>query len=302
MAPKKTAASEEVISSSESPTKDEIVSGKVKSDSSEAPAVARKTPLHPPTMMMVKEALKELDSRKGVSSQAIRSYITEKYPPLDLVKLKYMIRKALNKGIESGVLVRPPNSTANGAQGRFRLAVRGKVKEPKPKATENTDPNVKAAKAGAKKTKEKEAVAEKKTTAKKQKEKTSEASVIYVLTIGIVQVVLDAKPKKGPGGSKVAPAKKPKAKRPAEGAAEDHPKPKALKAAKKGEGAAKKGEGAAKKGEGAAKKGEGAAKKGEGAAKKGEGAAKKGEGGNEGDTVAPAARTTGKRGKKAAAE
>ncbi|KAK6321045.1 hypothetical protein J4Q44_G00080210 [Coregonus suidteri] len=285
MAPKKTAASEEVISSSESPTKDEIVSGKVKSDSSEAPAVARKTPLHPPTMMMVKEALKELDSRKGVSSQAIRSYITEKYPPLDLVKLKYMIRKALNKGIESGVLVRPPNSTANGAQGRFRLAVRGKVKEPKPKATENTDPNVKAAKAGAKKTKEKEAVAEKKTTAKKQKEKTSE----------------DAKPKKGPGGSKVAPAKKPKAKRPAEGAAEDHPKPKALKAAKKGEGAAKKGEGAAKKGEGAAKKGEGAAKKGEGAAR-GEGAAKKGEGGNEGDTVAPAARTTGKRGKKAAAE
>ncbi|XP_041748763.2 protein B4 [Coregonus clupeaformis] len=313
MAPKKTAASEEVISSSESPTKDEIVSGKVKSDSSEAPVVARKTPLHPPTMMMVKEALKELDSRKGVSSQAIRSYITEKYPPLDLVKLKYMIRKALNKGIESGVLVRPPNSTANGAQGRFRLAVRGKVKEPKPKATENTDPNVKAAKAGAKKTKEKEAVAEK-TTAKKQKEKTSE----------------DAKPKKGPGGSKVAPAKKPKAKRPAEGAAEDHPKPKALKAAKKGEGAAKKGEGAAKKGEGAAKKGEGAAKKGEGAAKKGEGAAKKGEGaakkgegaakkgegaakkgegaakkgegGNEGDTVAPAARTTGKRGKKAAAE
>eukprot|EP00063_Salmo_salar_P048148 XP_014022983.1 PREDICTED: protein B4 [Salmo salar] len=291
MAPKKTVASEEGIASSDSPNKDEKVSGKAKSESSKAPDVAQKTPLHPPTMMMVKEALKELDSRKGVSSQAIRSYIREKYPSLDQVRLKYMMRKALNKGIESGVLVRPPNSTASGAQGRFRLAGRGNVKEPKPKATENTNPNVaKASKAGAKKTKEKEAVSETRTTAKKQK--TSE----------------DAKPKKAPGGSKVAPTKKPKAKRPAveggaEVAAEDQPKAlKTTKAAKKGEGAAKKGEGAAKKGEGAAKKGEGAAKKGEGAAKKGEGAAKKGEGAAKKGEGAPAARTTGKRGKKGAAE
>ncbi|XP_055726103.1 protein B4-like [Salvelinus fontinalis] len=288
MAPKKTVASEEGIASSESPNKYEKVSGKAKSESSKAPDVARKTPLHPPTMIMVKEALQELDSRKGVSSQAIRNYITDKYPSLDQVRLKYMMRKTLNKGIESGVLVRPPNYTASGAQGRFRLAVRGKVKEPKPKATENTDPNVvKASKAGARKTKEKEAVSEKRTTAKKQ-EKTSE----------------DAQPKKAPGGSKVAPTKKPKATRPAvEGGAEDQPKAlKTTKAAKKGEGAAKKGEGAAKKGEGAAKKGEGAAKKGEGAAKKGEGAAKKGEGAAKKGEGAPAARTTGKRGKKGAAE
>ncbi|XP_029519451.2 protein B4 [Oncorhynchus nerka] len=287
MAPKKTVTSEEGIASSESPNKDEKVSGKAKSESSKTPDVARKTHLHPPTMIMVKEALKELDSRKGVSSQAIRSYITEKYPSLDQVRLKYMMRKALNKGIESGVLARPPNSTASGAQGRFRLAVRGKLKEPKLKATENTDPNVaKASKAGAKKTKEKEAVSERRTTAKK--EKTSE----------------DAKPKKAPGGSKVAPTKKPKATRPAvEGGAEDQPKVlKTTKAAKKGEGAAKKGEGAAKKGEGAAKKGEGAAKKGEGAAKKGEGAAKKGEGAAKKGEGAPAARTTGKRGKNGATE
>ncbi|XP_035616405.2 ribosome-binding protein 1 isoform X1 [Oncorhynchus keta] len=307
MAPKKTVASEEGIASSKSSNKDEKVSEKAKSESSKAPDVARKTHLHPPTMIMVKEALKELDSRKGVSSQAIRSYITEKYPSLDQVRLKYMMRKALNKGIESGVLARPPNSTASGAQGRFRLAVRGKLKEPKLKATENTDPNVaKASKAGAKKTKEKEAVSER-TTAKK--EKTSE----------------DAKPKKAPGGSKVAPTKKPKATRPAvEGGTGDQPKAlKTTKAAKKGEGAAKKGEGAAKKGEGAAKKGEGAAKKGEGAAKKGEGAAKKGEGAakkgegaakkgegaaKKGEGAAkkgegaPAARTTGKRGKNGAAE
>uniref|UniRef100_A0A8C7C775 H15 domain-containing protein n=1 Tax=Oncorhynchus kisutch TaxID=8019 RepID=A0A8C7C775_ONCKI len=113
-----------------------------KSKSSKAPAVARKTPLHPPTMVLVNEALKELDSRI-VSSQAIRGDITEKYPSVDLMRLKYMTRKILKIGIESWVL----------------LAVRCRVKEPK--ATENTDPNVekapKAAKVGAKKTKDKEA-------------------------------------------------------------------------------------------------------------------------------------------------
>ncbi|XP_071201136.1 protein B4-like [Salvelinus alpinus] len=101
-------------------------------------------------MVMVNEALKELDSRKGVSSQAIRGYITEKYPSVDLVRLKYMIHKTLKKGFEGGVLV-----------------------------TENTDPNVEkapnSAKVGAKKTKDQEAEAEKKkATAKKQKEKPSE--------------------------------------------------------------------------------------------------------------------------------
>lgn len=71
---------------------------------------------------MLKEALKQLDTRKGVSSQAIRSYITEKYPSVDTVRLKYMMRKALAKGLESGMLVRPANSTATGAQGRFRVS------------------------------------------------------------------------------------------------------------------------------------------------------------------------------------
>ncbi|KAG7261920.1 hypothetical protein CRUP_026449 [Coryphaenoides rupestris] len=40
-------------------------------------------------MVMVKEAVKELDSRKGVSSQAIRNSIKLKYPTIDLVRLKY---------------------------------------------------------------------------------------------------------------------------------------------------------------------------------------------------------------------
>ncbi|KAJ8360980.1 hypothetical protein SKAU_G00175050 [Synaphobranchus kaupii] len=41
-------------------------------------AVMRKVSTHPSTMEMVKEALKELDTRKGSSAQAIRGYILEK--------------------------------------------------------------------------------------------------------------------------------------------------------------------------------------------------------------------------------
>uniref|UniRef100_H3BXV4 H15 domain-containing protein n=1 Tax=Tetraodon nigroviridis TaxID=99883 RepID=H3BXV4_TETNG len=94
---------------------------------------------HPSTAIMVKEALKALDSRKGASSQAIQNYIKLKYPTVDAVRLKHLVRGALKKGIESGALVRPANSTiTTGATGRFRLAP--KLKEPKPKS-ENVDPN-----------------------------------------------------------------------------------------------------------------------------------------------------------------
>lgn len=85
-------------------------------------AALRKLATHPSTAIMVKEALKELDSRKGVSSQAIQNYIKQKYPSVDLVRLKHFVRKALKKGIETGTLVRPANSnTATGAMGKFRV-------------------------------------------------------------------------------------------------------------------------------------------------------------------------------------
>uniref|UniRef100_A0A8C2ZDZ3 H15 domain-containing protein n=1 Tax=Cyclopterus lumpus TaxID=8103 RepID=A0A8C2ZDZ3_CYCLU len=118
-------------------------------------AALRKLATHPTTAIMVKEALEELDSRKGLSSQAIQSYIKQKYPSVDLVRLKHLVRRALKKGIETGTLVRPVNSkVTTGAMGKFRLAP--KVKEAKP-TTENVDPNVekvpKAAKDGAKKPK-----------------------------------------------------------------------------------------------------------------------------------------------------
>nr|XP_046239661.1 protein B4 isoform X2 [Scatophagus argus] len=169
-------------------------------------AALRKPATHPSTAIMVKEALKALDSRKGVSSQAIQNYIKQKYPTVDLVRLKHLVRRALKKGIETGTLVRPANSNVTtGAMGKFRLAP--KVKEAKPK-NENTDPNVqkepKAAKDGAKKPK-KAGVTQKKNAANEQ-DKSQE----------------DSKPPKKSkkdgeaASSKVAPAKKPKGKKAAE--------------------------------------------------------------------------------------
>lgn len=82
----------------------------------------RKSTAHPSTLIMVKEALKALDSRKGVSSQAMQNYIKQKYPSVDVVRLKHLVRRALQKGIESGTLVRPANSyVSTGATGKFRV-------------------------------------------------------------------------------------------------------------------------------------------------------------------------------------
>lgn len=72
---------------------------------------------------MVKEALQELDSRKGVSSQAIQNFIKQKYPSVDLVRLKHFVRRALKKGLENGTVVRPANSTVTtGLVGKFRVS------------------------------------------------------------------------------------------------------------------------------------------------------------------------------------
>ncbi|XP_028262561.1 linker histone H1M [Parambassis ranga] len=179
-------------------------------------AALRKMATHPSTAVMVQEALKELDSRKGVSSQAIQNYIKQKYPSVDLVRLKHLVRNALKKGIENGTLVRPANATVTtGAVGKFRLAP--KVKESKPK-NENADPNVpkapKAAKEGAKKPK--------KTGATKKKKKKEEEDTADEETKSSEASKPPKKSNKEEDDtvtSRAAPAKKPKTKK-AEGDAE----------------------------------------------------------------------------------
>nr|XP_015203412.1 PREDICTED: protein B4 isoform X1 [Lepisosteus oculatus] len=179
---------------------------------------------HPATIEMITEALRQLDTKKGTSVQAIRTYILGKYPTVDPVRLKPLMKSALNKGIEKGTLVRPANSSASGAQGRFRLAVKKvikKNKEAKLQSEENNDPNIakapKSLKAGSKKPKTKDSDSKEKPKAvQKKKEKNEEES---------------RQPSGEKESSKVTSVKKPKAKKDPSG--QEAPAPKELKEPKK---------------------------------------------------------------------
>ncbi|XP_034973289.2 sperm-specific protein PHI-2B/PHI-3-like [Zootoca vivipara] len=83
--------------------------------------VARPKTQNPPTLTMVMEAVKTLDEPKGVSVVAIKRYILGSYPGVDPIRLKYALKVALAKGLERGSLIRPRNSSALGATGRFKL-------------------------------------------------------------------------------------------------------------------------------------------------------------------------------------
>ncbi|MGH0162760.1 UNVERIFIED_CONTAM: hypothetical protein FKN15_043179 [Acipenser sinensis] len=199
-----------------------------------------KASTHPPTLEMVTEALKALDTRKGTSVPAIRSYILAKYPTVDPARLKPLLRNALTKGIDNGTLARPVNSIATGATGRFKLAVKKVIKKNKEaKAEENTDPNVQEApksdktapkkiKPKAAKIKDADTKEEKAEPAvKKAKEKNS----------GGLKETKEAKPKAKKEkaappketASKVPPAKKPKAGKKEQSPAEAVPEPKPKK-------------------------------------------------------------------------
>ncbi|XP_038004955.1 histone H1.8 [Motacilla alba alba] len=84
---------------------------------------------HPPTLQMIKEALQAHDEKKGASVVAIKRFILAKYPTVDPIRLKYMLKQALSKGLSCGELVRPHNSTAVGATGTFKLALKKSVQK-----------------------------------------------------------------------------------------------------------------------------------------------------------------------------
>uniref|UniRef100_A0A8C5X9B3 H15 domain-containing protein n=1 Tax=Malurus cyaneus samueli TaxID=2593467 RepID=A0A8C5X9B3_9PASS len=77
---------------------------------------------HPPTLQMVKEALRAHDEKKGASVIAIKRFILAKYPSVDPIRLKYLLKQALSKGLSCGDLVRPHNSSAVGATGTFKVS------------------------------------------------------------------------------------------------------------------------------------------------------------------------------------
>ncbi|XP_006820305.2 sperm-specific protein PHI-2B/PHI-3-like, partial [Saccoglossus kowalevskii] len=106
---------------------------------------------HPKTMDMVVEALTTLKDRKGISVQAIKTYILTHYTTVSPTHLTSSLRRALKTGLESGMLVRPKDSHANGVSGRLRL---GKLpQKPEKKSVNKTTPKKKAVKKTPKKDK-----------------------------------------------------------------------------------------------------------------------------------------------------
>ncbi|OPJ72123.1 histone H1oo [Patagioenas fasciata monilis] len=98
---------------------------------------------------MVMEALRAQDERKGASVVAIKRFILAKYPSVDPIRLKYLLKQALSKGLSRGDLVRPHNSSAVGATGRFKLAPEKlRQKQPPGKADPEGEQPLKAARKG----------------------------------------------------------------------------------------------------------------------------------------------------------
>ncbi|XP_064352904.1 histone H1.8 [Camelus dromedarius] len=105
-----------------------------------ARSVARLPRRHPPVLRMVLEALQAGEQRRGTSVAAIKVYILQKYPTVDVLRLKYLLKQALATGMRRGLLVRPANSRARGATGSFKLVPNHKRKMRTRKAATMTAP------------------------------------------------------------------------------------------------------------------------------------------------------------------
>ncbi|XP_033615633.1 histone H1oo isoform X2 [Fukomys damarensis] len=83
---------------------------------------------HPTVLRMVLEAVQAGEQHRGTSVAAIKLYILHKYPMVDIIRFKYLLKQALATGMRRGLLARPLNSKARGATGSFKLIPKHKKK------------------------------------------------------------------------------------------------------------------------------------------------------------------------------
>ncbi|XP_057562330.1 histone H1.8 [Hippopotamus amphibius kiboko] len=140
MAPGSIASSDTSSTSSASSASLTSTLGSSSSSGSEKPGLdqgrVRAPRRHPPVLRMVLEALQAGEQRRGTSVAAIKVYILQKYPTVDVLRLKHLLKQALATGMHRGLLARPVNSKAKGATGSFKLVPKDKRKiQPKKTST-----------------------------------------------------------------------------------------------------------------------------------------------------------------------
>ncbi|CAH1247599.1 HP1BP3 [Branchiostoma lanceolatum] len=101
----------------------------------EAPKSPKKTPAakkmaipEPPKMeIIIRDAMVEHCEPKEASPQAIKKYLSEHYPHLEIETRSYLLKRALQKGVENGQLLQ---LSGKGMSGTFRLVESYKPKKP----------------------------------------------------------------------------------------------------------------------------------------------------------------------------
>ncbi|XP_070184156.1 late histone H1-like [Littorina saxatilis] len=126
-------SSEDERSSSQSPVKAAAKPRK-------APAAARSSVS---TINIVTEALEKTEEKKGLSLSGLKSFAVSNYPDLAAqAAFKSRLRKAILKGLENELLIRPAKSKeCTGVTGRFKLAKIKPAKAAKPAAKRSQSPS-----------------------------------------------------------------------------------------------------------------------------------------------------------------
>lgn len=98
-----------------------------------------------PTYDVVLEAIQSVSDRKGCSVDMIKKFYMAKYPEKDWTRVKKIVKKALAKGLEEGIIIRPKAAeNMTGMTGRFKIDKEMLKQKSKPKKSEDGEAKPKA--------------------------------------------------------------------------------------------------------------------------------------------------------------